>query len=151
MNSGLSRGTYPLRSVSAFELRAQGTSRSVVAIVFVPILGVPVKEGLYRGAQYDRLVAPKTRHNIGHGNSFTTQGSCVCESRTSQRCATCQTIIWLTATKVCPPNVGVPVKAGLAKGVYPVRLGSWLMVARVYPSRVGVPVNAGLARGALLR
>ena len=37
--------------------------------------------------------------------------------------------------------VAVPVKAGLAKGAYPVRLGSWLMVVRVCPPRVAVPVN----------
>ena len=49
---------------------------------------------------------------------------------------------------VCPPRVAVPVKAGLAKGAYPVRLGIRLVVAIVCPPRVAVPVKAGLARGA---
>ena len=46
--------------------------------------------------------------------------------------------------------MGVPVKVGLSKGAYDVRLGSWLTVARLCPPSVGLPVNAGLARGALV-
>ena len=48
----------------------------------------------------------------------------------------------------CPPNIAVPVKAGLTRGAYPVRLGIWLVVAMLCPPNAAIPVNAGQTRGA---
>ena len=51
---------------------------------------------------------------------------------------------------LCPPNVAAPVKAGLVKGVYLVKVGIWLVVAMFCPPKIAVPVKTGLARDALL-
>ena len=50
----------------------------------------------------------------------------------------------------CPPNVAIPVKAGLARGAYPVKEGIWLVVAMLCPPNVAAPVKAGLVKGVYL-
>ena len=53
------------------------------------------------------------------------------------------------AAMFLPPNLAVPVKAGLAKGPYPVKVSIWLVVAMFCPPNVAVPVKAGLTRDAI--
>ena len=53
-----------------------------------------------------------------------------------------------TPVEVAPRMDTVPVKAGLARGAYPVREGIRSVVVMFFPPRVAVPVKAGLAKGA---